>query len=242
MMNVDKAYYLKDLELAVLLSMKGMDELYGFRMKQVRHPKTEDVYETLFALSKRGLLTFREEEGNESDRKRIIIEPDLDAMLEIITEAENVLIYSSERRDHPSRCIYLGKCAVFVSGADGVINRVSACRMEALPEMICECGFWPDELAGGSDVAPGEPMGGGCDGAGGILPDMIREDAVTDRLKWVSVEDKQCVRQYLLIRDGLYDYCAVTDRDGRHIESCLSHRIPELLRRDLSAVFSDTVS
>ncbi len=243
MINIDKAYYLKDLELAVLLSMKGMDELYGFRMKQVRNPKTEDVYEALFALSKRGLLTFREEERNGSDRKRITIEPDLDAMLEIITEAKHVLIYSSERGDHPSRCIYLGKRAVFVStqGTDGIVNRVSACRIETLPEMICECGFQPDELAGGSDAVPGESTDGGCDGAGNILPDMIREDAITDRLKWISVTDKQCVRQYLLIRDGLYEYCAVTDHDGRHIESCLSNRIAELLRKDLSSVFSDTV-
>ena len=103
-------------------------------------------------------------------------------------------------------------------------------------------GFQPDELAGGSDAVPGESTGGGCDGAGNILPDMIREDAITDRLKWISVTDKQCVRQYLLIRDGLYDYCVVTDRDGRHIESCLFNRIAELLRKDLSVVFSDTVS
>lgn len=48
----DKAYYLKDLELALFLALKGMKELYGFRMKNIQNPKLELIYQTIFELKK----------------------------------------------------------------------------------------------------------------------------------------------------------------------------------------------
>ena len=52
----DKAYYLKDLELALFLALKGMKELYGFRMKNIQNPKLELIYQTIFELKKENLL------------------------------------------------------------------------------------------------------------------------------------------------------------------------------------------
>ena len=53
----DKAYYLKDLELALFLALKGMKELYGFRMKNIQNPKLELIYQTIFELKKENLLS-----------------------------------------------------------------------------------------------------------------------------------------------------------------------------------------
>lgn len=60
----DKAYYLKDLELALFLALKGMKELYGFRMKNIQNPKLELIYQTIFELKKENLLSVQKSQSH----------------------------------------------------------------------------------------------------------------------------------------------------------------------------------
>ena len=59
MERTESVYILKDMELALLLSLSGMKELYGFKMNDVQNPDRTAIYQTLFELEKSGFLIFR---------------------------------------------------------------------------------------------------------------------------------------------------------------------------------------
>ena len=104
MERIDEAYYLQDLELAVLLLLKGKKELYGFRMGRMKEAGTEDVYRTLFDLGKKRLLVLDEAvEGHALQREEPQIVPGLDRMLEIIRDAHMMLWYRNGEQKHADR-------------------------------------------------------------------------------------------------------------------------------------------
>ena len=83
MERTESVYILKDMELALLLSLSGMKELYGFKMNDVQNPDRTAVYQTLFELEKSGFLIFR---GN----GEMEISPETEAVLENAREMKKL--------------------------------------------------------------------------------------------------------------------------------------------------------
>lgn len=237
----DKAYYLKDLELALFLSLKGMKELYGFRMKHIQNPKPELIYQTIFELKKENLLSVPKSQSHE--KKQITIDPELDQILDTIKDAEKILLYFNMQSERPDRCIYLGNEAVLISayGISGNMNRIENVSVSMLPETICECGFCIEELLDDESIyeedeieyaALQEKADSLFDKEFGTL-DKKEWRNVSDCLKLVSVKSRKCIRQYLLIKDGLNDYFSVTDREGSHIYTYSKRKVMEMLEKDI---------
>ena len=237
----DKAYYLKDLELALLLSLKGMKELYGFRMKHIQDPKPELIYQTIFELKKENLLYVQKSQSHE--KEQFAINPELDQILDNIKNAEKILLYFNRQSEHPDRCIYLGDKAVLISayGISGNMNRIESVSVSELPETIYEYGFCIEELLNDKSIYKEE----------GIPHPTMREKAdalfdkdfdtldekewgsITDCLKLISVKSRKCIKQYLLIKDGLNDYFSVTDKEGSHIYIYSRKKVMDTLNSDI---------
>lgn len=234
-MGYSKAYYLKNLELAVLLAVKGMDQLFGIRMKGLKNPEKSEVYRTLFALEKKGMLSVQ--------GKRTVIGAELNRMLDMIRSAGMMFCYTSRKSEHPDLCVYLSEEAVLLSGCgrSGEMNRMESVSLEFLPEKISECGFFLEEpeqqespyreekaempaFAAQADALFGKEIGA-----------MKEEDwgNAQECLRIFSLRSMKCVKQYVLIRDRLYDYIGQTDETGTDIYRYSERKMAELLKGDI---------
>lgn len=239
----DKAYYLKNIELALLLSIKGVKTLYGFKMNNIQNPDPKLIYQTLFELEKKNIVSFQ-------DKENITIYSGLNQILDNIKNAEKMLLYIDIRAEHPDQCIYLGDRAVFIStyGAMQNMNRIESISIDSLAEVIYERGFCLEEILSDqilfnekeimnpdltekADVLFGKEFGG------------LEEDEwkiMTDCLRIYSLKDNKCIKQYLLIKDKLNDYFSVTDEKGSSIFAYSKKTLIDTLRNNLSNKFKDT--
>lgn len=241
MVQEGKTYFLKNPEVAVLLSVKGMKELYGIRMENIRNPDRSVVYRTLFELEKNGLISL--EEG------RIVVRPELELMLEDIRDAEVMLSYTSAASEYPDQCIYLGRQAVLVSsyGTAGKISRLEGIELGRLPERIYECGFCLEEMHGGLNPGTGSVdadtvLIGQAERLFGREYGTLRKEdwgIAASCLRMFSIRDRRCVRQYLLLKDRLWDYISVTDEDVTSLYDYSKEKLIEILTDDFRSSIGD---
>ena len=210
-MRQDKAYYLKSVELALLLSLKGVKELYGFRMEQADAPDTETVYRAVFALEQQRLITV-------DAAKRIVMAPDVDRLTDAIAGAEQMLLYTSRDPGRPQQ-----------------IPR------EELAGELWEQGFRIDELLSDECLYSAEELDlpEQAARAARLLDeaDVRMEDAawdgITDCLRLYRLRDRTCIRQYVLMRDTLRDYFAAADREGSRIYPYSRRIVVDTLQKEI---------
>lgn len=235
MKQPDKAYYLKNLEFALLLSVKGVQRLYGFKMDDISTAEAPEVYEAIFGLGKKKLITIE-------SKKDIKIEPALDEALDSIKNAERLLLYASIGSEHYGQCVYIGRKAVFVSsyGAEGGISHIEAKDIDALPQELCERGFYIEGLIDGMK-AQDEPIDDeALEKKADILFaqadcafDKKEWEGVSDCLRVCSVNDGRCIRQYLLLKGRLDDYFITTDETGSMVFEYSRYKVLDTLSREL---------
>ena len=231
----DKAYYLKDIELSLLLSVKGMKELYGIKMDNIENPDQLLVYQTLFELEKKKLIYVNK--GN------VMIYKELDEILEDISSAEKILLYSNRYSEYPDQCIYLSGRAVAVSayGAVRGMNRIESISLSYLPEKICECGFYIEELISDQSLFEKADINNAelktradiLFAKESILLSETEWGTITNCLRLFSLNNRKCMKQYLLVRDQLKDYFLVTDEQTSLIYSYSKKRVIDILEKDL---------
>ena len=81
--RIEKAYYLKQEELAVLLALQGVQQLYGFRMDMAGNMNKEELHKILFEMARKNLLSVT--------GRCIEMDTDLSAVLKDLVQAETVL-------------------------------------------------------------------------------------------------------------------------------------------------------
>ncbi len=235
MIQKDKLYYLKNLELALLLSLKGMKNLIGFKMDCIERSELAAVYRTLFDLEKKEFIEV-------GDKKQLRICPELDMVLTDIKQADRMLLCINREPEYPDRCIYLGNRAVFVSayGAAGNMNRIESVPKNAVAEKVCENGFRLEEILSDESLYGKariekpelEEKAGLLFGKDFTVLEEGKWGNITGCLKLVSLKNRQYKKQYLLIRDGLDDYFAVTD-EKTSIYPYSKRIIMEILNQDI---------
>lgn len=243
MERADEAYYLQDLELAVLLSLKGEKELYGFRMERIKEAGTAEVYRTLFDLGKKRLLILDEkDDGHALQREAPRIAPELDRMLEVIRDARMMLWYRNGEQKHADRCIYLTDAAVMISGCSTGenLNRLSCVPLNRLPGEVMDGGFFLDELVSDGSLFTGEEIEQetAAEAAerlydGAEKADGSAWEGVENSLRWILTQNGKCVRQYLLIRNGMDSYFVITDESGSRVYPYSKKQVIDTFEADL---------
>lgn len=226
--RIEKAYCLKEEELAVLLSIKSVRQLYGFRMEIGADMSREQLHRILFELARKKILSLS---GNQ-----IQIHDGVEAVLDDMMKAENVLILTG-RAEYPECCIYVGKNLVFVHllGQSGKIYRiVSAEREEACLKMR-EYGWmvpgvidkpkacWEDtqnhqqmqELAR-MLYAQGKER-------------ILQEEEVACCLMQYSLLQTKKIRQLLIVNGVLEDYLVLSDEEQDLVYLYSDEKSEELL-------------
>ena len=235
--QIEKAYYLRNLEFAVLLSLKGVSKLYGLKMNDISTAEASVVYNALFEMEKKRLITIE-------NKKNIKIEQDLDKTLESIKNADRMLLYMNMKQEHYEQCVYMGEKAVFVSsyGIAGGINHIESREPAALPTEICERGFYIEGLleninALGEGQTENAELEARADELFKINSFEFADglcEGVSDCLRVYVTDKRQCIKQYLLMKDRLDDYFIVTDKDGSSVFMYSRQRVLDTLSRDFS--------
>lgn len=208
--RVEKAYYLKEEELAVLLAITGVRQLYGFQMEDSVDIGGEKLRRTLFEMAKKGILS--------SEEGKLRIHAEIEAVLKELAGADNVLLLSGGE-EYPENCIYIARNTVFVQllGQSGRRYRLELVTREKTAERIQEYGWKVPGLIENTRIYPeDEALCQKLRERARILYDMDRESLlqqgkeVRSVLIQYSVDRHRKLQQLLLIRGELEDYIVVS--------------------------------
>lgn len=226
--RIEKAYYLRQEELAVLLSMKGMRQLFGFRMDVHGEMDQEALYRILFEMARQNMLSVCE--------NRIQIDECLSEILNDLVKAEYMWTLTAGE-EYPECCIYPGQKLVFMNlqGQDGRIYRAeSVDRREAYLKMQ-EYGFFVPGVLDKNQTCPGsqEEYLQMQKLAGKLYEqekeDIIQQEKVRCCLAQYSLKQKRKVRQLLIINGVLDDYLAFSDGQQNQVYVYSDEKAEELL-------------
>ncbi len=212
--RIEKAYYLKQEELAVLLTMNGVRQLYGFRMDTDVDMDREKLNKILFEMNRKNILSVSE--------NHIRMDEDLSAVLKDLAQAETVLILTGTE-EYPECCIYAGQNLIFVHllGHSGQIYRIEPVEKKEACSKMREYGF----LVPGVLEKRQAYLGDGEAQEehlqikelarklyGQEKDNIMRQEEVRCCLAQYSVLQTKKVRQLLIINGGLEDYLACSDK------------------------------
>lgn len=128
-----EAFFLTDMELALLLEAKGISSFQGFPLKH--YPKNEEeVLQTIFSMTEKGLLHAREEEFQTAG--------ELSACMEILKNAKGILALIPEEKDIPQICCYPGENVLIIepSALRNSTFKLQRISWEELEEKLRESG------------------------------------------------------------------------------------------------------
>lgn len=226
--RIEKAYCLKEEELAVLLTIKGVRQLYGFRMDIGAVMGRDRLHRILFELARKNILSVSE--------SQIQIDDSVEAVLNDMAEAENVLILTG-RAEYPECCVYVGKNLVFVHllGRSGKIYRiVSADRKEACLKMREYGWLVPGVLD--KQQACWEDTGNHQQ-----MQELARKLYAQEKERILQEEEVECclmqysllqtkkIRQLLIVNGGLEDYLVLSDEEQDSVYLYSDEKSEELL-------------
>lgn len=226
--RIEKAYYLKEKELEVLLSIKGVRELYGFRMDVNGAVDRKELHRVLFGMAKKNMLSlsdgqFRIDEG-------------VEAVLEDMAGAGNVLILTGGP-EYPECCIYAGQNLVLVRllGRNGKIYRMESMDRREAGLKLREYGWMVPGLLDKTPVCQeeGEQHQQMRKLAGMLYgqekESISRREEVRRCLMQYSAFQGKKIRQLLIISGVLEDYITVSDGQQDEVYLYSDKKAEELL-------------
>ena len=227
--SIEKAYYLKQEELAVLLAMNRVQRLYGFRMDAGMD--REELSRILFEMARKNILSVSE--------NSILMEPDLSAALKDLAQAENILILTGTE-EYPECCIYVGHVGqnvVFVHlvGQGGQMYCIESVEWTEACVKMREYGFLiPGVLEKMQTCSEEEEVDPEVQELARRLYGQEKEKIVQHKevkccLLQYSVLQAQKIRQLLIIGGGLEDYLVCSDKEQDLVYLYSEEKAVELL-------------
>lgn len=226
--RVEKAYYLKEEELAVLLSITGVRQLYGFRMDDSVDIKSERLHRLLFEMAKKGILSL--EGGN------FRIHADIEAVLRKLAKADNVLLLSGGE-EYSENCIYIAGDVVFIQlmGKSGRRYRIELTDREKAVTRIQEYGWKvPGPMENRQAVPTDDTLCWKLLERAKSLYDMDRESLLQQKdvrcsLIQYAVSQRRKLQQFLILIGVLEDYIVVSNDEQNFVWLYSDERSRELL-------------
>lgn len=136
----ESSFFIRDIELAVLLAAKGKRDFFGFKVDGIEELDTGALHQMLFSLAKKGFII-----ANET---KFEIIPTLDKMLNTICNAKKIIFTSSVENSIPEQSIYIADRAVIIQacGSNGDMFRIVDTTKENYPKLLTEQGIRLDSF------------------------------------------------------------------------------------------------
>ena len=230
--RINKTYIFNRMELAILFSLKGMKELYGFDLNVSGTVDKGRVNQSLFELSRKSVIV--------CDNKIVKIQEDIDNLLNVIMSAKKIVFFADKMKEKPEQSFYIGEQIVNVCifGQTGENVRVELISEEELPEKLVQKGFYLEQIIENDFGYFKDEIISDSE-----LMDIVERGFRSDKNQvWDQSEIKACLiimsiftrkkeEQILLFSRNMEDYIAISDMCG--------HRIYEYSQQKLFQVIAE---
>jgi hypothetical protein len=238
MSNNGKIYYFKVSELVVLLAAGGVASLYGLKM-DIGSLDRKAIYETMFALQRKEILW--------GDGEEMSMAEDVSELIDNIKNSKLILMYVSRTTDYPQRFVYIGNKAVIVAphGTSGDVLELEITEVSGLVDKICTEWFVLEQVISDDTLYSREAVCGAAQIEENAKRLLHKDINVISTQQWeyalhcirfINVNNHQCVRQYLLLEKGLNDYIAVSSPKGTDIYAYSVRKMSDILNEDLGGL------
>jgi hypothetical protein len=224
--EMEKAYYMTESELMVLLSALGQKQFYGYRLQTALEADEEQVAQTLFSLAKKRIV--RPEE------KGLRIDEEYRHLLEGIMEADRVVVTADKEQRFPQLYIYVGRQLTILqsSGQTGIMVKLEVREKASFAQQVMENGFrlesslqdetlyQKETMEEAQEQSPFFPMD---------MEELFRQPSVRNALFVLEIAQKKKVYQILLLEKGLQEEIWTEDGERRQCYLYSPKKMTEIL-------------
>lgn len=132
---IRKAYYLQEIELAVLLSAMGQRQIYGYKLQDLDNVDERRIKQTLFSMMRKEMLMPVE--------KGLVIAEQYRELLQGIIDARKLLVSADSKQKFPELYLYMTDQVIAVqsSGQSGIMLKIEKWEKMQAIEQLMQCGF-----------------------------------------------------------------------------------------------------
>lgn len=231
MREIDKAYYIREAELAVMLSMAGQKEIYGYPLHNVHDIGEADIHQMLFDMAGRGMLDAKD--------GKISISAEWQEIVDGIANAGALIVSTSTAGDIEQLFAYISDFAAVIRAQwqGNSVIRVEIWKNEDMPDMIMRHGLKPDSVLCGmvqtkkakasdsikivekkSDSLFRKP-----------LDEVLREKSVLSVASCHDIKERKKQEQIIVCRQRLENYISVSNEEGSSAELYSDEKALELI-------------
>lgn len=246
MAEIDKAYYIRESELAVLLALEGCSEVYGYPLCSMTDTSRAEMDRILFEMAGSGML------GVQDGKVRVCGE--WAGIADSIAGARVLIISAETRREHSERFLYVSDSPVVLCTQfhQGGMIRIERWKRTGMAQRIIRGGVAPNSILPNTAGIP--PYSAGME-RGKILPDtmlLLQEmavrlsrgslSAVLGEKGVLSVVECHQIRQHrktgqaVIYNQGIEDYVFVSDVEENSIYPYSEKKLTELINRWMGVV------
>lgn len=157
--EIDKAYYIREDELAILLAMAGQDELYGYPLRQMTGMGRADMGRLLFDMAGCRMLGVQ--------GKRMQISREWQEIADGIASAEILIVSAEARQEYSERFLYVSNSPVVLHTQihKGGMIRIERWECSDIAQRLIQHGIPPDSILPHT----------ACTESGRIAPDIMQK-------------------------------------------------------------------
>lgn len=231
MSEIDKAYYIREAELAILLSLAGWKEIYGYPLHDIPGIGEADIHQMLFDMAGRGMLDAKD--------GKISISAQWQKIVNGIASADALIVSTSTARDIEQLFAYISDFTAVIRAqwhGNGII-RVEIWKNEDMPDMIMRHGLEPDSVLRGMV----QTKKAKASGDGKIvekksdslfrkpLDEILREKSVLSVASFHDLKERKKREQVIVFRQGLENYISISNESGSSAELYSAEKALELI-------------
>ncbi len=108
--ELSKEYYIQEKELCVLLALKGQHQLYGIRMDGIEFMDHAELYQIIFLMLKKGILSRPESVSYDISKPHVYhMEKQLERCIDLIKKAKRFVVLANTDENIPEWYFYVAE-------------------------------------------------------------------------------------------------------------------------------------
>lgn len=131
----EKAYYMQEIEFAVLLTAMGYKQLYGYHLQSMENVEEQQVNQALFSMARKGII-LPGEEG-------FLITGEYRSMLQYLMKATQLLVVADREQRFPELYLYVSDKVVALQsyGQSGIMLKLELWDRTEAVDRLMQWGF-----------------------------------------------------------------------------------------------------
>lgn len=226
---MEKAFYLHERELAILMSAMGYKELYGYPLTVVEKIDQQMVNMTLFQMAKKNILEISEQ--------GIYIKEEYRDIVKLIASAKQLYVCADSNNEHPQMFFYMSSKIVMLcgQGQDSYIIRIEVWKEEQLSEKLSEYGILVESwLQGSKSDAPEQSdeeffKKNVKNWYSISLEELLKVENLFFAFRKYDTVLRQLQFQVVVVRHGIKDYLVGYDSENVIVEAYSEKRLQRML-------------